>query len=93
MTTQPPPIEFKVSADARQAQEAIDGLNKKFKEGETASSMLDKRIEALTKDLDQLSTAIVSGKGNTEAYRASSPIEAPRVALSFRFWSSLAARS
>lgn len=70
MTTQPPPIEFKVRADARQAQEAIDGLNKKFKEGETASSMLDKRIEALTKDLDQLSTAIVSGKGNTEAYRA-----------------------
>jgi hypothetical protein len=70
MTTQPPPIEFKVRADARQAQEAIDGLNKKFKEGETASSMLDKRIEALTKDLDHLSTAIVSGKGNTEAYRA-----------------------
>lgn len=70
MTTQPPPIEFKVRADARQAQQEMDGLNKKFKEGETASAMLDKRIEALTKDLDQLSTAVVSGKGNTEAYRA-----------------------
>lgn len=70
MTTQPPPIEFKVRADARQAQQEMDGLNKKFKEGETASSMLDKRIEALTKDLDHLSTAVVSGKGNTEAYRA-----------------------
>ncbi len=63
-------VDFKVRADTKQAQAEVDKLNGKFTEGATAAGMLDKRIESLTKDLDDLSNAVVSGKGNTEAYRA-----------------------
>lgn len=62
-------VDFKVRADTKQAQAEVDKLNGKFTEGASAAGMLDKRIESLTKDLDDLSTAVVSGKGNTEAYR------------------------
>jgi len=68
--TAPTEIEFKVTADTSQAQAAAEGLEDKFKKSTGAAAMLDKRIEALTSDLDELSTAIVKGGSNTEAYRA-----------------------
>jgi hypothetical protein len=62
-------VEFGVTVDTSKAQAPLEGLKGGLADAGGAAEILDKRIERLTNDMESLSKAIVSGKGNTAAYK------------------------